>query len=425
MRRAIPDLVQLSDERLFEEVSKGVAHIVAYATHLDALARNLISNNEHRGATIIRALAKEEAAKVLILVDAVRCPPTETRRQSAILSGFYNHLTKHIYAEASWWRSADFADVKRAVDRERVPYYLDGPNDVDWIFRNAAHDRRERSIYVDYVRDITEEGGEYEWISPMTANVLWRSPELAPTSLVLAQAMHGLGVTTPSGLRIVADVWRPFRPEPNTRSVELFQKIRETLSLVLKMGLASEQDPAPLTGTVVQHWPFPLWSLDLTQAASPSRADLRDARSEHIRDLVEIEVQRDPALRIARRTVEALSGVYDDWMLEHQRWAESLPDSAGNLRIVPSERPPFESEARLRRLVQELTLEERMDLAALGWFGRERSMGWTYLHAHARRIIGDDIGYECGLGAYWLRGLSRWESPPEMPTSLRSSGEAP
>ena len=425
MRRAIADLVQLSDERFFGEISKGIGHVVEHAGSLDVLADRLVDIGEQRGAGIVRALAEEEAAKVLILVDAVRCPLSEAVNRSRTLSGFYDHLAKHIYAEACWWRSADFAEVMRAIDRERRPYYLDGPNDVDWIFSNSAATDRERSMYVDYVQDITEGGGGYDWVSPITEDGKWRYHQTTPMSLDVARALFHLGVTTPSGLSIVADVWRPFRPEPDTRFPELSRIMVETLDRVMENGLCTASDPGPLLRTAIGHWPFPLWSLDLKPAPEPNPPELRKVRKAYIREFMEMNAQRDPPPQVQRCKVAALSRAYDDWRADEDQRAKSRrEDGDGFIKPVPLNARPgrMESYLTLQRMLRELTLEERRDLAALAWFGRQRRSGWEFLHAHARRIIFDGtIEYECGLGAYWLKGLERWEQPPEVPTSLRSA----
>ena len=427
MRSAIVNLVQLPDVRFLEEISKGIGHIVEYADSLDSLADRLVDMGEHRRARTVRALAEEEAAKVLILVDAVRCPPNEAKNRSRTLRGYYSHLAKHIYSEACWWRSADFAEVERAIERERLPYYLDGPNDVDWIFSNPAKAEREGSMYVDYVQDITEQDGEYHWISPLTDHEPGRYQLPTPTSLVAARALHRVGLTTPVGLSIVADLWRSFRPEPSTRFPELSRKVRDTLKRVTENGLCADVDPETLISTVINYWPFPLWSLDLTPADAPTVEQLRHDRWAYVKRLIEIEAQRDPPAQIQRNKVEALSKAYDEWMLEYEQLLESQPGNEGGiLRIVPTSASPVELESymRLQRMMLELTLEERMDLAALAWFGRNRRAGWEHLHAHAREVISDDdVDYECGLGSYWLIGLERWEAPPELPAHLIARGE--
>ena len=428
MRRAIGDLVQLPDNRFFEEISKGIGHIVEYADSLDSLGGRLVDIGEYRGAKTVRSLAEEEAAKVLILVDAVRCPPSEKKHRSRTLMGYYDHLAKHIYSEACWWRSADFAEVQRGIARERLPYYLDGPNDVDWIFPNSAKAERERSMYVDYVQDITKPHGERYWVSPLPDHEPGRSAPSTPTSLVTAKALHHARVTTPAGLSIVADIWRSFQPKPSTTFPELSRKIRETLECVIERELTLDSDLHAVASTVISHWPFPLWSLDLTIAKAPTPEELRQYRSEYIVQIIETEAQRDPPPQIQRSKVEALSKAYDEWMLECDQLLESQRDNEhGPLKILPPSASPvqLESYLRLRRMMLELTLEERMDLAALAWFGRQpRSGGWEYFHAHARKMIcGDDVDYECGLGSYWVVGLERWESPPELPASLTAGWE--
>ena len=74
MRRALSDLVQLSDEHLFQEISEGISHIVENAMSLEKTAHRLYEIKECRAAKIFRGLAEEESAKVFILLDAGRCP---------------------------------------------------------------------------------------------------------------------------------------------------------------------------------------------------------------------------------------------------------------------------------------------------------------------------------------------------------------
>ena len=167
MEPPINHLLRLTDDRLFEEVAAGIRLIVEHAESLESTAVRLRAIDEHRAAAIVRALAKEESAKVLILVDLVRCPRNHQKKRSKTVRAFGNHLAKEIYADSCDWRPVDFAEVTKIVNRERRPYYLDGPNDVDWILPNYAKARRENRMYVDYVRDITVEDGEYDWVSPL------------------------------------------------------------------------------------------------------------------------------------------------------------------------------------------------------------------------------------------------------------------
>ena len=60
MRPAIKDLLQLSDDRLFEEVATGIRYIIEHAERLESIAVRLIAIGEHRGAAIVRALDPPE-----------------------------------------------------------------------------------------------------------------------------------------------------------------------------------------------------------------------------------------------------------------------------------------------------------------------------------------------------------------------------
>jgi hypothetical protein len=48
-------------------------------------------------------------------------------------------------------RPGTLAELQEYVDNHREEFYLDGPNDVDWIFRNEVLEGREGALYVDYV----------------------------------------------------------------------------------------------------------------------------------------------------------------------------------------------------------------------------------------------------------------------------------
>lgn len=78
-------LAQIADwenSRLFEMVAEGIPLIAQNAESLDEAAGRLFSTGEHRTSGIIRGFAEEEAAKVLILLDAVRCP--KEQRQATL-----------------------------------------------------------------------------------------------------------------------------------------------------------------------------------------------------------------------------------------------------------------------------------------------------------------------------------------------------
>ena len=423
MRPAIRGLLRLSDVRLFEEVAEAIRLIVEHAEDLESTAVRLRAIDEHRAAAIVSGLAKEESAKVLVLVDLVRCPRNNQDGRTKTVWAFGNHLAKEIYADSCDWRPVDFAEFTGIVNRERQPYYLDGPNDVDWILPNYAKARRENRMYVDYVRDITVEDGEYGWVSPLPDSLYREYGDDTPQCLVVARALHRAGMTTLEGLAAVADLWRGFEPQPRTTRQELRERNYESLVRASEARPNREVDSEDARA-ICHRWPFPLWPLDLRQSG-PAGADLADLRRERAKQIelhLKRESERDPAPLVTREKVEELTKAYSDFKLEWERLIESLPEnrnsrfrfSSGSVRSYG-----LESYEHLRRMVTNLEVEELMDLAALGWFGRHPQDGWAYCHQHARRMISDaSIGYVCGLGQHWMTGLERWESPPQLPARL-------
>jgi AbiV family abortive infection protein len=162
--RAIKDLAQLNSQEFFVQVAEGLAHVCENAARFNQGAKLLAAAENYRGAKVLEAFAKEEAAKYLILLDAVRCPRTNHDYFVGQLDKFNQHLVKGIYAEAASWRPADYLEVKNAVEHLCDDYYLDGPNGIEWIFENWIIRQREESIYIDYV----ENDSEHVWITPKT-----------------------------------------------------------------------------------------------------------------------------------------------------------------------------------------------------------------------------------------------------------------
>ena len=97
MKRAVGDLANGPDDRLFKEVSEGIPLIAQNAVSLDETAYRLYQEKEFRASEIIRGFAEEEAAKVLILIDFVRCP-LNPKRRAETAKHFYSHVAKRMYA---------------------------------------------------------------------------------------------------------------------------------------------------------------------------------------------------------------------------------------------------------------------------------------------------------------------------------------
>ena len=402
----------MSDSQLFEQVSKGIALIVENGTRLDENARFVSEGKEWRAGEILRAIAREESAKVLILLDVVRCPAGPARTKT--LKHFYSHLAKNIYAKACHWRPANFLEVKQAVEDECKAFYLDGPNEIDWVFPNAILSERERLMYVDCVQDVTVQDGEFLWSCPFSYDFGSGTHYQAPAVLDLSRALVQVGMTSPEGLSIVAKVWRDFIPDSRTSHSVIFDMNRATMDRLMEAGLSSAEDP--VKRTVADEWPFPLWPVDMAKRG-PSQSDLRELRAGRI-DLIErVQAQREPAPKIGRDKVETLAALHSAWEEEEEERRGEAEGEGGKKPVFRPAQPIDYGLASLRVLQAEfrrLSEEERIDLLALAWFARDQIGDWPGEYERAREAIrGLSEEYQLlQLGRYWGRGFDRWEQQP-------------
>lgn len=279
MRRAIKDLCRLSDTQLFQEVAKGITFILENVERLDAAARKLSNTNDYHPAKILGGLAKEEATKVHILLDAVRCPSNRNEEKARTLGYFYDHLAKGIYARACGLQLPTFGEFSQYIDREREDCYLDGPNDVDWIVSNDITREREDDLYVGYVCDDTQEDGN--------GKRYWKSPRVemmdgyysTPTIVHIANALHGVGATTAEGLTIIAEIWRPFEPRTETTAQELSELNNRTLEALSGRKLIVTDDQEKILEIKCSRM-FPLWPLDL-RVRKINKAKLRKLQEDY------------------------------------------------------------------------------------------------------------------------------------------------
>ncbi len=264
---AIRDLVQLSDKGLFEEVSAGLDLVFKNASQMDEDAQALWDNGRWQGSKILTAIGAEEAAKFLILMDAIRCPRDPADSLSRQLGYFSDHLAKGIYAECCNCRPASFEELSIYIMEDLQEFYLDGPNEVDWIFHNDILRQREQQMYVDY---IATDDGHY-WSEPLREGFF--SLRTQPAVLALAGAMHAAGFASPRGLELIAEIWRPVRMRDDFPGHKLRDLNNETVG-VIRAEIAA-QVPAEDYEQIIDLWPFPLHSLAL-RIISVDKENLRN-----------------------------------------------------------------------------------------------------------------------------------------------------
>jgi AbiV family abortive infection protein len=239
-------------------VQGGLAALAEHVARLRSSTERLINQGDARAARVVDATASEEAAKALVLLDLVRLGWKEDARARILIKYFYRHLQRGIYAEMVDMSPASYGEVRQIVDRLRLSHYLDGPNDVDWVFRNEVESAREEAIYVDYIE--TDEGPR--WVSPAWRDdvTLW-GPSRATT---LVGSLDRAGLLTLDGLKLIASEWNGVVFVDDSHWQEVETRTWAVLQGAEVAGLFSPELTSRDTSLILESWGFPLHSLDLS-----------------------------------------------------------------------------------------------------------------------------------------------------------------
>lgn len=425
---AIPNLGNRKNEQFLRNVADGIDHLVKNIQRLDGAARRASKVGDESIAALLGSFADEEAAKVLILIDAVRCPKSEGKARARTLKRWSDHLWKGVYARACEWRPVDYSELASYISQEVQPFYLDGPRGVDWIFRNEIKSERERRIYVDLVQDTTEPGqgsSEPYWVTPddlIFADASYRSLTKYRTAICVevALSLHAQGISTERGLTHVAAIWQPIDPRSLNGS-DLLAKVNEALSAVWLDPEAPAVPEADLPSpSPLEYWPFPLWPIREPEEAKHSEllSTLRAERDDELERIHRVQGMKDPPPEISREKVIEMDAAYAKVEEERQRRRDEYFAGQGGPHIMTAKLVDVSETAAwlgLRDLWRGLSDGERVSLVALAWFTRDRIANWpaSLRKAQERSEIHDaqEEHYFLGLGREWLRGFRRWEAP--------------
>lgn len=263
-------------EKRIDFISEGLPLILERAQKLYADAETL-SESPTSAAILING-ATEEAAKILILMDIIRSPKKRVARDSGkLMNWFYNHLARLIYANAISWAPKDIPQLKYYVRTDRKTHYLDGEFG-EYIFPNMALYQREAQLYVDVA---ILDSVEPRWVSPL--HDAYQSYNSKPMALDLAENMHALGLFTPKGLRLVADIWNkadfkgqeaPNHYESNYWDEDKGQRaigysgsvdlMKELLTRLQTEGICQNNDIQGPMSRLFNSWQLPMYDFDLS-----------------------------------------------------------------------------------------------------------------------------------------------------------------
>lgn len=278
MKNARLICTMLPDQRL-EFIAEGLPILLESAKSLARASQAL--KQFPREALILERLCEEECAKILILVDVIRCPnKIAAQRVGKMMRWFYNHLARLIYADAQTWKPVDASQLQEYIDSQRQSHSLEGEYD-EYILPNWALYERESSLYADVV---VSEDGEPMWQSPVS---IWEASShdgYLPPSFGLTEALEAFGIFTKEGLKVVAEVWG--KHEIGGESDESRILDRRALCRELKEGLESA---GLIEGHATQeharhllnHWQMPMYNMDFTKIQT-SLEELREQQGTNI-----------------------------------------------------------------------------------------------------------------------------------------------
>lgn len=265
MRRAAA-LANLSLDQQLDLICEGLPALMGSVQSLLDAAKEL--SDHPRSAAILSRNASEEIAKILILVDLVRCPNRlRASKTSAMIKWFYNHLARLIYVEAQSWKPMSVQQLQDYIDTRRPSHYLEGAIG-EYILPNHEVFQRESDMYADI---ICHDDGTLHWHDP---NEMHRNSDLpfdflgecsAPRPWQVCVALRDFGLFTREGLGIMSDAWSKidFREEETWHDAKA--RVEEMLVACEKAGVIAKHAQQDQVSCLYNSWQMPMYHLEFSQ----------------------------------------------------------------------------------------------------------------------------------------------------------------
>jgi len=258
----VKELKKLSnypEDKKMEIIAEGLNSL---SSHVNEICKSIdkLSNEEtQRGYHILTNLCEEEASKFLMLIDYVRYPHSAYSLRDKHIKNFYNHFSRCAYVDVYHSRPATWKDVCDHIYLISPELFLDGPNDVDWIFRNRLIQNREQRMYVDYI----EIDGKHFWAGPEDIESRQLSFSCRSSRIInLIKIMAEAGFASVESLKIIKNEWENFVLSPKTHWLEVEGKNRKIAINILER---TEYEFSPSKfNDLVKDWNFPL-QIELTE----------------------------------------------------------------------------------------------------------------------------------------------------------------
>ncbi|MBL8578695.1 MAG: hypothetical protein JNK47_15845 [Mesorhizobium sp.] len=213
-----------------------------------------------REAEILERQCSEECAKMLILVDLIRCPPKKVAaRVGSMMKWFYDHLARLIYAEAQDWRPMTAAQLQEYIDDQRQSHYLEGDYG-EYVMENWALFQRESALYADVFAD---ENGTGSWYGPSQDRV--RFAGFLPSCFRVVDALEAFGVLSREGLKILGEVWGEYDVAGEVEwrlTRDLYSPLVKRLT---QAGLITERASEEHARAMGDTWQLPMYNMDFAK----------------------------------------------------------------------------------------------------------------------------------------------------------------
>jgi hypothetical protein len=253
-------LAEMSPVKRLEFIAEGLPVILDSAAGFLRASKELTDHK--READVLRGFAEEEAAKALILIDIIRCPPKlVSQKLPTMIRWFYDHLARLLYAKASYMRPVTTTQLQEYVDHDRRTHFLDGDYG-EYIMPNSEIFSRESRLYADIA---AYEDRELFWNAPRDLDYL--IPRFDPEAYLVVDALAAVGVFSKQGLAIAADVWGGLEFRSDVGVQEGDQLVRETMKRLIEKGLPREDASNDHVRMLYGSWQFPMYNIELGRIA--------------------------------------------------------------------------------------------------------------------------------------------------------------
>ena len=249
-------LCQMQQEERLAFIAEGLPIILASAQGFWRASLNL--HDAPREAEVLKGFAEEEAAKILILMDAVRCPPQLLGSKLGVILGwFYNHLAQLIYVDAVCWKPMHVAQLREYVEPHRKAHYVEGQVG-EYIAPNWNVYQRESKLYADIE---AYEDGKPQWSAPNGSTHIF--PSFVPRALALVEAMAALGMFSTQGLKATAEIWRHVEFKDTESHQDAKRLTCQLLERLKAEGLPTEAATQDHVNSLFYDWQLPMYRFDL------------------------------------------------------------------------------------------------------------------------------------------------------------------